>query len=351
MHRCLLLLVALLASAPGAARDLIVPPDKAWGHAATGLVLPATIAGLPRTKIADFSDGEFDVVASYAGPDDPVFATVYLFQASIASAPMWFERSEWMIEHRGAFGSAVPTSAAPVAFALTESSGGPAAGLRRVYAPTRGGYQSTGLAIAPLRGWMVAVRMSSSMLAPAALDKQLQAFVAALRWPASASASDVVDAAEPIPACAAPLAFGKAKLEKSEGGNALMALLLGAVAHDPKVLANAKVTPVHWCRDPGETAKYAVYRTSVAPRTGYTVALADAGRTISVWPTLDNQTGKTESYAVAFHGVDGRTTEYGSFVGLPSPEQVMDVVAHGRATGGSSADGRTITINSSSLGK
>lgn len=335
--RAILLIIAGLLAGTATARDLPVPPDKGWQHAATGLVLTAKLDGLQRTKLSDNTATEHDVVAEFADPDRSVIATVYLFHPAIDNVAIWFERAQTELEARDLYGGVTPMRAEPLAF--TPPSGTAASALRQSYTPHRREYSATALAIVPLGEWLVAVRISAKALDAAALDERMSRILQAIRWPAGANAA----AAVPIAACASPLAYGKhgAKLVKPQGSDLLLGLLGTAIANkvDPK-----PVTPTRWCQDGPSTTDYGVYRTDETDLTAYTIAFRDAGRAIFVYRSLASQIGQGESYSVSLTDVDGSTLAFPSFDRLPRPEQVIELVLKGQPVGRSSTGGKQIDI-------
>lgn len=92
--------------------------------------------------------------------------------------------------------------------------------------------------------------------------------------------------------------------------------------------------------------EYGVYRSS-ASTGGYVMALYDAGRVISVYPSLMGQADKSGTYAVSLEDVDGTTSVFPSFTALPSPKQVWDLVEGGKRNG--TVKGKVITINPKAL--
>jgi hypothetical protein len=338
-------LLAVILVASVAARDLPVPADKGWQHARTGLILPARLDGLARTRLSDNTQGEYDVLAEFADPDRSVIATLYVYQPAIDDVAMWFERSRAQIQQRDVYGGVEATTAEPVAFAPPGASGAPSA-LRQTFRAERA-YKSTALAMMPLGRWLIAVRLSATKLDTGALDERLTRLIAAIRWPSPLPDAPVL---HPIPACPAALAFDHAKVVKTQGADVLMTLLGASIASDPKVHHEEK--PVAWCLDPATTRTAGIYR-SIDGAKGYVIALQDAGRTVSVWPSLGAQIGTkgAAAYSVSLHDVDGRTDALPSFDRLPAPDQVMKLLGGG--TLGSTTAGApgkpTISINAKAL--
>lgn len=340
MKRAMMIL-ALATAAPIAARDLPVPPGKSWQHAETGLILRSQLAGLPRGALTDATQSEHDVAAQFEAPDGSVSATVYLFHPAVPDVALWFDRSRTAIESRDLFRNAAPASADPIAFAAPGATA--ASSLRQVYANAGKGYRSTALAVVPVGEWIVSIRMSAKALTAEQLDAQLQQAIATIHWPRPAGPA--APAATPIRACATPLVFTHAKPIKPAGGDMLMALLAGSIA------AKAKADPAtppqprpSWCREGDARLEYGVYRAHGA---GYEMALYDAGRTVSVYPSLMGQIEKSGTYTVALTDVDGTVSSFPSFDGLPTPKQVWELVASGKRTGVSK--GNQVTIDAKSV--
>jgi hypothetical protein len=318
-----------LVSASAAARDLPVPPDKGWKHAATGVVLTARLAGMHRTALTDATDSESDVTAQFETDDGSVFATVFLFRPAVADVGVWFDRARTALEAGDRFRDAAPATVDPLSFA---TGGAPAtSSLRQVYAMAGGPYRSTGLAVMPVGDWIITLRMSAKAGTAAELDAQMLRTIAAMHWPTPAGLA--VTPAAPVKACATPLVFGKAKQVKADGGDLLSSLLMGSLTS--KVRAeNKEAAEPHptWCRNGEGRVEYAAYRSSL-DTSGYTLALFDSGRAVNVFPSLMAQIEKTGVYSVTLEDVDGTSYAYPSFSSLPSPEQVWKLLERGERIG------------------
>ena len=337
MRNVTTIMALLLAASPAVARrDLPVPPDKGWQHAASGIILTAKLAGLPRTMLSDAGDDERDVAAEFATPDKATIATIYIFRPGLMSVPMWFDRAQTALELKDVYGGVRAAAKMPVAFAPP---GGVApSGLRQTYTPTRGPYRATALAIAPVGEWLVAVRLSSRMLDPVTIDPELTDILTAIRWPANTGA---VPVARPIVDCADSLAYHKAKLVQPD----MMQALLGSLT-----AAAGTASPGEsgtWCREAMKPkALYGVYRLA-GSSDGYTLAIGDSGRAASVYKafSLPDQPS-TGGYAVSFRDLDGSIASYPSFDKLPQPDQVAALILRGRATARTTTAGgkNTVTI-------
>lgn len=315
------LAVLCLSPSMARARDLAVPAGQGWRHAESGLILPSTLDGMARTRLSDSTSQERDVTISFADPTRATIATLFLYRPAIASVPLWFDRAEAAIGANDILGDTAPNSADPVAFAPPGS--GTASALRRVYRASKGAYPATGLAMLPVGPWLLAVRLSRQDGDLAALDAAMTRLIAAIRWPAAVPDAP---AAQPIRACPQPLAWAKAKLRKPEMDETANASVPGLSYRSATIPADAR--PSLWCRDDSSAVDYAVYR--AAGRTGYVVALGDAGRSVAVSPALATmlRSDVGDRFTVMLEDVDSSASSYGTFDGLPRPDQVVDRVLH-----------------------
>lgn len=328
---------ALLAGAvpaPSFAQATLEIPAKAgWKHAATGLIFRPTLAGLPRTDIKDSGASELDMSIGYG--DSSATLTIFVFRPSMGGAPMWFDRAETQIFKGDMFGGVTPTGA-PRAFAPPR--GAALSGLRRAYTPAKREITGTALAVAPLRDWLVAFRITSSSLDPAALEARLDQAIAGISWP-----DGVADAppAAPIPACAGSLAFSsKAKLKKPDMADALIGATLMSMATENGG-ESSESKPLDWCRDGEPGREFAVYRGKTSTDS-YTMALGDAGLVISVSPGLALD-GKDAGYMLTLQTLD-RSLVYPSFDKLPAPDLAYRTVLRTKPVSSASRGGKEVTI-------
>ena len=317
-----------------AQRNLNVPATAGWKHAETGVILRASLAGLPRTAIADNSDAELDVFAQFGAPEATAI-TVYIFRPALESAPIWFDRVETQILTRDIYGGATPQGM-PIAFARPKSRT-PSA-LRRAYVPGRGAYKSTAAAVIPIGEWLVAIRISSHDLDAALLDARLSDAIAGIGWPDGAAESP---AAVPIAPCPAPLAYAKrAKLKKPDMGDALIGSVLASMASDPTA-EKVETGPITWCREGTATSEFGTYRANAAT-TSYVMAIGDAGTTLSVGGGFP--LGKDPGYMLTL-GLLDRTLVYPSFNGLPRPEAAYQAVKTSQPISSTSRGSTDINIH------
>jgi hypothetical protein len=325
MRHTLLLALALGAGAglampisAQAQAQINVPANVSWMHDGSGVILRSKIAGLPRGTISDSTKSGFDIMVQYA-EGEATAVTLYIYRPALMSVPVWFDRSETQILMRqDVFGTSTPTGPAR-AFAGPKAAA--ASALRRSYVPGKGPNKSTGLAILPLGEWLVAVRASSTSLDPAALDAKIDEVIAGIGWPEKVGDAPV---AVPVLPCADKLAYdAKAKQMKPEMGQVLMgALLLGVAADLTKDKDGKPILPPLFCREGEPAQQYGVYRAD--SKKGYTVALGDAGRTVTVASALAPD-GKDGGFALGLGDLEQRLV-YANFDKLPTPEAAIQGV-------------------------
>ena len=323
------LVAPVTANAQQAPQSISTPADSAWRHAGSGAVLPAAIEGYPRDGVFDLGKGQIDVVLQYRRDGDTQI-TVFLFRPAVNSGPLWFDRSETIINTRDIYGNAVP--AGPLAlFALPGSN--VQTGMRRSYKPQGGRYAGTGVALVPFGEWMISIRISSTKLDPAAVDALLIKSIAAIGWPSGATAPAAV-AIEP---CPSPLTFGKAERLKSNGGSALFGGLMAG--------AGDKKMPVpDYCREGAGDLHVGIYR-FVGTDSGYTIAFNDAGRVVTVLPDM---LGKKSEFGVTLLDLDSIST-YPGYKGLPAPNDVVTMVTSIAPVSTTVRGSNTVTINAGAL--
>lgn len=320
-------------------RTIEVPASKKWQHAETGIVVPQALAGLPRGAIADSGAGELDVSVQFGSPETTQL-TLYVFRPALADVPVWFDRVETQILGRDVYGKATP-GGDPVAFAPPRAT--EASALRRVYAPGKRPYTATGAAMLPLGEWLVAIRLSSTTLDPAALDAKLLETIDGLGWPMPAAGATPSSAAVPVQPCATALSFSnKAKLKKPDMTMALLGAALVGVAQDPKTEKIPIEGPRGLCREGASEMAHGTYRW-LSGGTGYVIALGDAGRTISVDPEFPLEGGRP-GYAVTLNDLS-ETYVFPAFDRLPAPAKVVEMVRKTNPVSSMSRGGKNMTIN------
>jgi len=319
------------AASAHAQTPIVVPGTAAWQHGETKLILRPRIAGMVRGDISDSSASELDVTVQYASPDGQTQATLYIFRPALDSVPVWFDRSETQILVRDTYGKAAPL-ADPMAFAPPRATA--ASGLRRTYVPSKGPYKSTGLVMMPLGKWLVAVRISSASIEPAALDAAMAGIVVGIGWPQGVAESP---AAVPVVACAQSLPYARrAKLRASSMQDAIV----GGAAVSLAAKEEGNAAPI-LCRDLPPVSEYGVYR-DPASTNSYVMAVGDAGIIITIAPDLFVE-GKAGFRMIA--GFLDHYAIYSVFDKFPHPDDVMKAVRGARPAANVSLDGKTIEIS------
>ena len=216
----------------------------------------------------------------------------------------------------------------PTAVPFRRPGASAASGLRATLPIAAPGLTSTAVAVVPLQGWLLKVRMTSGRLDRAALDARLTAFIEALRWPGE---STPARAAAPVAPCPDSLAFRKAKVVRDDTADVLLNAITGSIELDE--VEAGKAEPVVYCREAGPLRAYGVYRPN-GRRDSYVIAIGDAGRALRLAPalTLDlfasgGSSGRRVAMTLLEHD---RTSVLPSFNRLPSPDQAMAVAFSGQ---------------------
>jgi hypothetical protein len=320
-------------SPAAAATDIASDPAKAWKHKPTGVALPATLAGLKRTKLAYFSAPVVDVAGDYWSADGSDTITVFLYRNVTGSVPLWFDRSRfYLMNLPDKYGTVRATGIRP----FSPRGQAVASGLLETYEVSKGG-RATGLVVLPFKGFYVKVRASSKTRDLAELESLLLDAVNAFDW----TDKSATHAAAPMADCGTPLAArAPAKLIEAKGDDRMMAGILGGlfaqVASSQADKKAAAEPPVAYCREPGHsTLSTGLYRPG-ASSDHYMLAVLDGGRAISAGRNdlaalIDNANSgsKAPRYTVSFHQLD-RVATFGDFASLPLPDQVIEHVEQGR---------------------
>ncbi|WP_157218774.1 hypothetical protein [Flavisphingomonas formosensis] len=332
------LVMGLCTGAPaGASRTLDAPDGKNWTHGATHLALPPAIGTLKRSGIVDSGTAELDIMAQYATPDSATILTAYLFRPALASAAIWFDRSQAMIEARDIYQGVTAVTSAPIAFARPGS--GTKDVLRRTYVPRGGAYRSTALAMIPVGNWLFALRISSTAMDDAAMDALLDTAIAGVAFPANTPAGP---AAAAVAGCAEPLYFSKASAVKPD----MSLVLLAATQETMRGGGDGAADAGAWCREASDTVAYGIYR-HPGEKDRYVIALGDAGIVASVSPEVPLLMRKPGVF-VTLRELDGSRI-YPAFDHLPSPDQAIDLVMHGAPL--ASVRDKAISLDSSLMSK
>lgn len=305
-------------------RVLEAPATASWKHAATGMILPPVAAGLSRGSLVDSTEAEQDVSADYGG-EEGLRTSVYLYRTMLPDAAVWVDRALAAILLRPQFGLDPAAMPSPVAFRRPGAAA--ASGLRATLPLAAGGFTSTAVALVPLDGWLLKVRMTSTRLDAAALDSRMTAFIEALGWPAETKPLPEAAAVTP---CPDSLVLKKAKTVRDEMADVLMNAISGTV--EMQQVEDGKAKAAVYCREPGPPGPWAVYRPNRS-RSAYVIAIGDSGTALRLAPALGldmfggGSTGKKVAMTLLEHD---RTSVLPSFNRLPPPEQAIAVAFSGQ---------------------
>lgn len=314
----------LLAASPAVAQrneppPIVVSADAPFVHANSGITMPVTLAGYPRTKVREYEAPQLDVGGTWQSGDDAEL-TVFVYRSTAGSVPVWFDRASVAVETRGTFGT--PKLAQPVA-AVSAPGASNASGLLAGWTVTSGAYKGTAAAILPMGEWLVKFRYSTTQSDGAAAAAVLRRAIAELGWPASIPAAPE---AQPIAACATRMDTAeRTKPAPRDMTSALAGALTGLAMSIPTA------TPAQrWCRDAQTLPIAGIYRPDAATDR-YLIALSDAGRGILVAPAFDgigDGTGagkRARSWSVDLV-TPGSIVQFPAQDRLPSAERVMAVL-------------------------
>jgi hypothetical protein len=301
---------ALIAFTPAMAAaqtptDIVFQTGKSWTHPSSGITVPATLAGVPRSSGKIFTAPDLDVSVGFGGKDHDAI-NFFIFRDTSGSVPIWLAQSQRAILGRKDIASwaaiVPPTSFTPP--------GQPAnSGLKMVYAPQGDdSMTASGIAIFAVNGWYVKMRITSFGKSPAAVSAIMESALHEIRFPAPIRASGAV---QPITDCPAKLGFGTAADSKAGA-----AVLTTGVARPAPTLRAPR-----WCRDSVLEGNRAVYR-PVGTNDRYLLAIGDNGNGASVLP----QTGY---YSTNFYTADTIFTLVAQDK-IPSPHRVIDLIVGDR---------------------
>jgi hypothetical protein len=350
------LAAALMALNPAPAAqaqgDLAIRPGDAWTHGHSGIAVPSTLGGNPLTKAKSYAPDELDVGLSFEPEGAKDYVSFYIFRNTNGGVPVWFSQAQWAIENRSQFGE--PARAGPVQSFVPPGQDA-ATGLKAVYEPKGdAGFSSTGVALLPVGGWYVKLRVTSRNRTPAQLAEFIDEVLAEIRWPQKVAAA----AALPVVPCPKPLAFGKKSKDVTGGGMAeiLSGALMSAAAGDDSIEKTdaAAPAPVQWCRDTQLDGNLAVYRRAEASDS-YLLAYGDNGNGVWAGPSSTNaimaeieKKKVATRYGVTLHTA-GQDINFVSQDRLPSPERTIEIVNANRRASSVTTWGkeRKVEINSS----
>ncbi|WP_126172789.1 hypothetical protein [Altericroceibacterium xinjiangense] len=311
----------LVSMTPLAAEPRPISADSeiAWQHEWTSARLLPRIGSFKRVSLEDYGTQRVDVVAGYRDRASATAANVYLFRASPVDVSIWQDRMFTMMASDELVGALDKTSV--VAASFTPGSGAGKDSGYIVYGAVSGKKaRSTGFALLPHDGWLIAVRMTSQDMSAADLGEQLTSFVAGVELP---RAKVSYPAASAIAECPRPLSFEGDAPRATFQRQASVVLNVIATNRGKKTdgapVTSAKA--VKWCRDPSSTTSYGVYRRK-EHKNAYLIAFRDGGASAEVGRVrLDPWLDAGGSFWIRFTDPD-RTLNYAPFTSLPSPEEV-----------------------------
>lgn len=341
--------LSLPVSAQQAPATIVADAGKAWRHKASGMVLPATIAGIARNSVRSFGKDEWDVAGVYELPGLAVALTVYVYQPAVQDASLWFAEAQIPVLGRADRYGKVTEFVPATPFAPTGSI--LATGLRATWSAD-GPFKSTALAVAPLGfDWIMKIRLSARDKSAAEVDALLTQTLSELKLPRAESAA----LAAPIAACATKLKpLVTAKPARNDGASALLGGLIPSMLADRanKGGTTPKSPPAApFCKDDTLSSQLNVYRRDDA-REFYVLSTGDSGRAAiaqrdELASLLSGSKNEAAVYSVQFV-MPGETTVFGNYDRLPPPGQVIEIVNTGRWKSRTSrtAKGSNITLNS-----
>lgn len=251
----------------------------------SGIVLPAAADGLPRSAEPARAD-PLDYHAAYGAKGETV--TIFVFRANYPNAALWFDRAQETLQEIWKNAGIGPgTDLTPITLAAAPATNG----LARTF-PIARGRKSTALAVAQVNNWIVKVRSTSATLSAEENAQRLQRIVAAVSTTRAIAKPHPLTLPEACPA--------------SDSGQSLMSLLDAKVVAKPSsatVRAGSRIAaalamevrgrqaslatnPQAYCRLPlgAGPALGAAYRSLDPATKGWTILLADSGRSVSGVP-------------------------------------------------------------------
>ena len=314
-------LVAHTSTAIAQPGDLQAKAGKDWKHKATGVKLPAMLAGLQRDNVSAFGGAETDVGANYWSADRSDNITVFLYRNVSANAPVWFDRARSLILlHSTKYVN--PRSLGIRAY--TPRGQKAASGLMEIFA-TESQYRSTGVILFPVNGFYAKIRVSSKARDAAGLEQLILAATNTIDW--TSRQKDF--AAAPVHDCASPLPQrGPAKLATVSSEDRMMSALIGGVVAQAGAI-KAAPSSIAYCREPGPLKiPFGLYRAD-GSNERFLMALLDSGRAIAVGSSdltqILSELKTAPRISVTQIGLE-KTSTFGDFETLPLPEQALEMI-------------------------
>jgi hypothetical protein len=317
-------------------RDIEGKPGKAWQHQPTKIELPASIAGIERSRIIDTTRDEWDVFANYQSTDGNDFISLYVFESQLPDARISFEQSVKAITSRPAqdlenFGT-IQDFTPPIIFSPNENE--PKAGVRQTFALTGASMRSTAIAVFPYAGnWLIKVRISSRNRSAEAMDALLSQVLAEWKRPKD----DVKQRdANAIADCVKPLGtLPRSENVKFKKTQDLMNVALGPVGSN--IARTSYSRPVH-CLAATMADGKPVFQQLDNP-SAYVIPVSDNGAFIAAEndvlgsilafdpsdPTAMEKKRADPDFNIVLH-TPGQVIVYHPQTTLPPPDQSVEIV-------------------------
>lgn len=302
MIRLLLLPLLIAAGAPAAAAQ----SSGNWRHAGSDIGAPAQVGEFRRTKVEDRFGNGLDMAVSFARAKGDTVLTLFLYQPAYADNSLWFDQAQIAIQENPLWKLPDGVTATPKPFRV--GSDASLEGSVLSYA-ARGRASSTAMALVPVNGWLVKLRMSSKRLGQQELERKIVEAAQALEWPASTPSTPPLTK---VADCAQRLVFG-GDAEQLEPENELVQAAASALGRGP-LQPKARL-----CRDQGRDVNRMVYREEGVVD-GYLLAVGDTGRLARVRHLSGDAAAP---YVVEFYDL-GTAHVAGFFKTRPTPDQAFD---------------------------
>jgi hypothetical protein len=329
MKKLALAIAALADTVAGdaSARDIEIEAGKSWVHKETGVTMPPALEGFTLELVKDFGESESDVEMTYRDRGSKTLLSIYLFRAGVPDVSVWQDRIIAMIRaNKGGLGRIDGNAAAPAP--ITPAGGVTDSGSIVTFRLAGGSSTSTGSAVLRTDDWLVALRMSSGTLSEQELSNRLVAVVAGLPL-AMPQRPERIEASYVIEPCADSAPITQAK--RSKGG--IEEVTMDWMAYEAQNAAVESASEIGrnidslppYCREDYTGDSFSVYSRKGA-RSGYLIALHDAGSTIEVAPPISMwKTNKRLDYAIVMKN-PAETMWFRGFRTLPSIAQVIAVI-------------------------
>lgn len=314
---------AIAASLAGAAlaqgRPLAIAAGKPFKHKPSGFAVAAAAGGLNRAGVVAYDPDQLDVRIGFGDPASGEATDIYLYRRVLGDGAIWFDRAARAVALNPRLGT-VTQVAAPAAF--TPAGAAANSGLVAAFSAT-GEFTASAVAVTSTDEWLIKVRSSSRTLTPDQVARRAMDSLAALKWPGRVTASVLA----PVERCPSPLP--ELAVARPAGDQAQTALMGGLLAN-----TRGKWAPgLRYCLEKSEPSA-SVYR-EVGSSDRYLLAIGDNGEGVVAGPNVLGaflaQGKGAPTFTVTLYQLE-RTSGFGTFASLPSPQQVGQMLRGGRTT-------------------